>query len=121
MAEHQNLPPELRLQPDGGIEPNSLADVIEWFLNFDERTSRIRHPYTEELFQWKQHDDAQSGVSIYPFENAEARFAIGVFQALEANNSETLLQLWLSDVLAALHDARETKAEIAEANKLDET
>lgn len=120
-AAEQNLPPALVLKPGGEIEPNSLANVIEWFLNFDERTSRIRHPYTEELFQWKQHDDAQSGVSIYPFENAEARFAIGAFQALEANNSEPLLQLWLSDVLAALHDARTTRTEIAEANKLDET
>lgn len=111
----------LRTKPHGGIEPESLADLIEWFLNFDERTSRIRHPYTEELFQWKQHDDAENGANIYPFENAEARFAIGVFQALEQNNSEPLLQLWLSDVLAALHEARATKAEIAEANGIDET
>ncbi|HKX83579.1 MAG TPA: hypothetical protein VJL58_05100 [Pyrinomonadaceae bacterium] len=120
-AAEQNHPPVLRIKAEGGIEPNSLADVIEWFLNFDERTSRMRHPYTEELFQWKQRDDAESGVSIYPFENAEARFAIGVFQALEQNNSEPLLQLWLSDVLAALHDARTAKTEIAEANRIDET
>jgi hypothetical protein len=115
-----NLPPKLRRDPSGVIENNSLADVVEWFLNFDERTARIRHPYTEELFQWKQHDDVENGVGIYPFENAEARFAIGVFQALQENNSEPLLGLWLSDVLAALHDARETKVEITEANKLDE-
>jgi hypothetical protein len=119
-SEQQNQPPRLRSKPEGGIEPNSLADVVEWFLNFDERTSRIRHPYTEELFQWKQHDDVENGASIYPFENAEARFAIGVFQALEENNSEPLLGLWLSDVLAALHEARETKTEISEANRLDE-
>lgn len=120
-TEQQEGPPALRIKREGGIEPNSLADLVEWFLNFDERTSRIRHPYTEELFQWKQHDDAESGVNIYPFENAEARFAIGVFQALEQNNSEPLLQLWLGDVLEALHEARETKTEIAEANKIDET
>lgn len=119
-SEQQNQPPRLRSKPEGGIEPNSLADVVEWFLNFDGRTSRIRHPYTEELFQWKQHDDVENGASIYPFENAEARFAIGVFQALEENNSEPLLGLWLSDVLAALHEARETKTEISEANRLDE-
>ncbi len=120
-AAEQHHPPAIRRTPDGNVEPNSVADLIEWFLNFDERTSRMRHPYTEELFQWKQHDDVASGASIYPFENAEARFAIGVFQALEANNSEPLLQLWLNDVLAALHDARTTKSEIAEANKIDET
>jgi hypothetical protein len=119
-VQSENLPPKLRRDASGGIENNSLADLVEWFLNFDERTARIRHPYTEELFQWKQHDDVENGVGIYPFENAEARFAIGVFQALQENNSEPLLGLWLSDVLAALHDARETKIEITEANKLDE-
>ena len=117
---HENQPPRLRRNPEGGIDNNSLADVVEWFLNFDERTARIRHPYTEELFQWKQHDDVDNGVGIYPFENAEARFAVGVFQALQENNSEPLLGLWLSDVLAALHESRETKTEITEANKLDE-
>ena len=119
-AEADNLPPKLRRDANGAIENNSLANVVEWFLNFDERTARMRHPYTEELFQWKQHDDIENGVGVYPFENAEARFAIGVFQALQENNSEPLLGLWLSDVLAALHDARETKIEITEANKLDE-
>ena len=112
-------PPALRRNAEGGIENNSLADLIEWFLNFDERTARMRHPYTEELFQWKQHDDVENGVGVYPFENAEARFAVGVFQALQENNSEPLLKLWLSDVLGALHEARETRTEITEANKLD--
>ena len=115
----ENTPPKLR-PGEGGIDDNSLADLIEWFLDNDERTSRMRHPYTEELFQWKQHDDADNGVGIYPFENAEARFAIGVFQALKENNSEPLLNLWLSDLLAALHEARETKTELTEAYKLDQ-
>lgn len=117
----ENRPPKLRVGESGGIDDNSLADLIEWFLNFDERTARMRHPYTEELFQWKQHDDVENGVGVYPFENAEARFAIGVFQALQENNSEPLLKLWLSDVLNALNEARETKAQISEANKLDES
>jgi hypothetical protein len=119
ITEEENFPPKLRAGASGGIEDNSLADLVEWFLNYDERVARMRHPYTEELFQWKQHDDVENGVGVYPFENAEARFAIGVFQALQENNSEPLLGLWLSDVLAALHEARETKAEITEANKLD--
>lgn len=120
-TESQNLPPKLARTAEGGVADSSLADVIEWFLNFDERTARMRHPYTEELFQWKQHDDVENGVGVYPFENAEARFAIGVFQALQENNSEPLLKLWLSDVLGALHEARETKAQITEANKLDDS
>ncbi len=112
-------PPKLRPDGSGGIEANSLADLIEWFLNFDERTARIRHANTEELFQWKQHDDSAGGAVIYPFENAEARFAIGVFQALQENNSEPLLNLWLNDVLQALTESRQTKLEITEANSLD--
>jgi hypothetical protein len=114
-------PPKLQRQPDGAVETNSIADLIEWFLNFDERTARIRHPHTNELFQWKQSDDEANGIGIYPFENAEARFAIGAFQAVQENNSEPLLNLWLNDVTAALHEARNTKAEIAEANKIDES
>ncbi len=79
----------------------------------------MRHTNTEELFQWKQKDDEANGIGTYPFENAEARFAIGVFQALQENNSEPLLGLWMNDVLAALHESRETKREITEANDLD--
>lgn len=115
-----NEPPRLQPNGSGGIDDASLADLVEWFLNFDERTARMRHPYTEELFQWRQHDDAENGVAIYPFENAEARFAVGVFQALKENDSEPLLNLWLSDVLAALHEARQAKADLTETYKLDE-
>ena len=117
MADDQ--PPKLRFESGGKIEVNSLADVIEWFLDHDERTSRIRHPNTEALFQWKQQDDAENGVGTYPFENAEARFALGTIQALAANDSEPILKLWISDVLEALNNARETKAELTLAYDLD--
>ena len=109
-------PPKLRRAADGTLDNNSVADLLEWFLNFDERTARMRHPMVEELFQWKQQDDAANGIGVYPFENAEARFAIGSIQALAENNSEPLLKLWISDVLNALQEAKQTKAEISEAN-----
>ena len=79
----------------------------------------MRHPHTEELFQWKQADDTANGIGTYPFENAEARFAIGIFQALQENPSEPLLGLWMNDVIAALHESKATKGEISEANKLE--
>jgi hypothetical protein len=120
-AVKENSPPKLLRNADGSVDPASIADVIEWFLNYDERTARMRHPHTNELFLWKQADDEANGVGTYPFENAEARFAIGTFQALQENNSEPLLNLWLNDVTAALHEAKNTKAEITEANKIDET
>ena len=112
-------PPKLKRDQNGAIDKNSLADLLEWFLNFDERTARMRHPMVEQVFQWKQIDDRENGIGVYPFENAEARFAIGCFQALEENNSEPLLKLWISDVLNALQEAKQTKAEITDANNLD--
>ena len=105
-------PPKLRRSEGGDIDTNSVADLLEWFLTFDERTARMRHANTDQLFKWKQADDETNGVGIYPFENAEARFAIGAVQALGENNSEPLLKMWITDVLEALGRARETKTEL---------
>jgi hypothetical protein len=113
-------PPKLRRTAEGRIEMNSLADTVEWFLNFDERTARMRHPMTEELFQWKQQTDAAHGIEIYPFENAEARFAIGVIQALGENDSEPKLRQWITDVLTALGEAKQTREDLAEMFNLNE-
>lgn len=115
----ETQPPKLRFVNPGEIDNSSLADLIEWFLNFDERVARMRHANTEELFQWKQKDDEANGVGIYPFENAEARFAIGVVQALAENKSEPILKLWITDVLEALGRARETRTELTAAYDLD--
>ena len=118
-AAQQTQPPKLTAGPNGKLDQNSVADVVEWFLNFDERVARMRHPQINELFIWKQADDAQNGVATYPFENAEARFAIGIIQALQENDGEPLLKLWISDVLNALQQARETTLELSEMYKLD--
>ena len=115
-----DLPPKLRLKDDGKLDPTSLADLVEWFLTYDERTARMRHSHVNELFAWKQQDDEAHGVGTYPFENAEARFAIGIFQALEENDSQPLLKLWVADVLAALQECRQTRQEMTDAYKLDE-
>jgi hypothetical protein len=119
IAAQQTQPPKLAATVGGKLDMNSVADVIEWFLNYDERVARMRHSQVEELFQWKQKDDAENEVATYPFENAEARFAIGVVQALEENNEEPLLKFWISDVLNALQQARETRNELTETYKLD--
>jgi hypothetical protein len=119
MASEENQPPKLRRTEDGGANIQSLADILEWFLMYDERTARIRHANTEELFQWKQKDDSEQGISVYPFENAEARFAIGAFQALAENHSEPLLKLWISDLLEALQETHKTKVEITDSYNLD--
>ncbi|CAN5524337.1 hypothetical protein BH10ACI3_BH10ACI3_23950 [soil metagenome] len=115
----QTEPPKLTRDASGEVSSGSLADLLEWFLMYDERTARMRHANTDELFQWKQKDDEAQGVAIYPFENAEARFAIGAVQALAENNSEPLLKLWISDLLEAIQESHKTKTEIAESYGLD--
>lgn len=115
----QNEPPKLRFKESGDIETTSLADLLEWFLMYDEHTARMRHANTEDLFQWKQMDDVERGISVFPFENAEARFAVGAFKALDENNSEPLLKLWISDVLDALQESHKNKSDITESYDLD--
>jgi len=115
----ETQPPKIRRSENGEADINSLADLLEWFLMYDERTARMRHANTEELFQWKQKDDESNGIATYPFENAEARFAVGAFQALSENNSEPLLKLWISDLLEALQESHKTKTEITESYDLD--
>lgn len=116
----QTEPPKLVKTGAGEIEPNSLADLLEFFLNFDQRVAIVRHVHVEELFQWKQEDDRQKGIEPYPFENAEARFAIGVFQAIAENDSEEKLQRWISDILVALGEAKASNEDIAKNYKLEQ-
>ena len=118
MTEQTHQPPKLQKTADGEINANSLADLLEWFLNNDQRVALVRHPNVQELFEWKQADDAANGIEVYPFENAEARFAIGVFQALAENDSESELQIWITEVLEALGESKQTNEEIAESYKL---
>jgi hypothetical protein len=112
-------PPKLVRTPEGEVSPSALADLLEWFLMYDERTARMRHANTEELFRWKQADDEANGITIFPFENAEARFAVGAFQALTENKTEELLKDWITDILEALGRARETRTELTNAYNLD--
>ncbi len=116
--EQENEPPKIRISDSGIADVGSVADLLEWFLTFDERTARMRHPNTEELFQWKQQDDKVNGVNVYPFENAEARFAIGVFQALETNRTEEDLSDWITSLLEALQGSHKTKTELNDAYNL---
>lgn len=120
MSKQTDFPPKLQKTTDGGINTNSLADLLEWFLSFDQRVGLVRHPHVEEVFQWKQADDASNGIETYPFENAESRFAIGVFQALGENDSENKLNRWLSDVLQALSEAKQTNEDIAKSYNLEQ-
>src|SRR5256714_11223113 len=92
-------PPTLRLDARGRIEPASLADLIQWFLDYDERVAVVRFPAVEALFQWKQQETLKGNPEAYAFSRAEDRLAGGVMQALLEHDSEGELHGWVKEVL----------------------
>lgn len=112
-------PPALKHDARGEIETASLADLIEWFLNYDERVAIVKHPRVEELFQWKQERSQHLGEEVYLFNRAEDRLAIGIIQALSTHNRERELHEWISQLLNAIDDASKTNEGISESYKLE--
>jgi hypothetical protein len=121
MSQNIQAPPPIKLDEQGDVLTGSLADVIEWFINYDQRVAVIRHPHVEQVFQWKQRETISAGEEVYQFNNAEDRLAIGIIQALAENSSERELHGWISQLLNVLDDAAKTNEEIAEDYKLDKS
>ena len=114
----QNLPP-LQRDEYGQVDVDSVPDVIEWFLNYDQRVAVIRHPAVEEVFQWKQKVSQAEGEEVFVFRKAEDRLAIGIIQALADNSTEPKLHAWIGQLLGALDSASKANESTAEAYKLD--
>jgi hypothetical protein len=114
-AEGLQGPPRLRRDAGGRVEPSSLASVIQWFLDYDERVAVVRFPAVEALFQWRQQEEAEGRAESFGFNRAEDRLAVGVMQALVEHDAERALHGWIKELLAALEDARQTNESIAEA------
>ena len=112
-------PPPLQQGARGTIERASLADVVQWFLDYDERVAVIKHPSVEELFQWKQEEDKRVNANFYLFTQAEDRLAIGIFQALAVHNTEAALHDWISQLLGVIEESSKTNGEISAAYNLD--
>ena len=108
-------PPLMRRDAQGRAEPASLAAVIQWFLDYDERVAVVRFPAVEALFQWRQAEELQGREDSFGFNRAEDRLAVGVMQALVEHDDEGALHTWIKELLAALEDARQTNESIAEA------
>jgi predicted enzyme related to lactoylglutathione lyase len=96
-----------------------VPDVIQWFLDFDQRVAVIKHRHVEEVFQWKQQQSRAIGEAVFDFKQAEDRLAIGIIQALAENDSESALHAWISQLLNALDSAAKANEAAAEAYKLD--
>jgi len=111
----QFQPPPLRRDAGGRVEPSSLAGVIQWFLDYDERVAVVRFPAVEALFQWRQQETLKEHPESYAFSRAEDRLAVGVMQALVEHATEAELHAWIKELLSALDDASKTNEAIAEA------
>ncbi|MBA3441548.1 MAG: hypothetical protein H0T92_16940 [Pyrinomonadaceae bacterium] len=112
-------PPPLQLDGRGMPEWASLADVVQWFLDYDRRVSAIKHPSVEELFQWKQEADKPKMKAVHLFGHAEDRLAVGIFQALAAHNTEAALHDWIKQLLCAIEESSKAKREISAAYNLE--
>ncbi|HKO99952.1 MAG TPA: hypothetical protein VJU86_23460 [Pyrinomonadaceae bacterium] len=113
-----NLPP-LRRDASGNIDTDSVPEVIQWFLDFDQRVAIIKHPNVEEVFQWKQEQGRAAGENVFDFKRAEDRLAIGIIQALAEYSNERALHSWISQLLNALDSASKENEATAETYRLD--
>ncbi|HJU94085.1 MAG TPA: hypothetical protein VJ656_14185 [Pyrinomonadaceae bacterium] len=111
--------PPLQRDEYGQVDVDSVPDVIEWFLNYDQRVAIIRHPSVEEVFQWKQDYSESQGEEVFRFKQAEDRLAIGIIQALADNSTESMLHAWIGQLLGALDSASKANESTAEAYNLD--
>lgn len=119
VTDNNNITPPLQRDDHGQIDLDSIPDVIEWFLNYDQRVAVIKHPAVEEVFQWKQKYAQQQGEEIFQFPRAEDRLAIGIIQALADNPTEPELHSWISQLLNALETASKGTESVTESYQLD--
>ena len=119
MTDEGALKPPLQRHTDGQVDVDSVPDVIEWFLNYDQRVAIVRHPAVEEVFQWKQKLSQSQGEEVFVFKQAEDRLAIGIIQALADNSTEPQLHAWIGQLLGALDTASKANESTAEAYQLD--
>jgi hypothetical protein len=98
--------PPLQRDASGQVDVDSVPDVIEWFVNYDERVAVIRHPSVEEVFQWKQQYSREQGEAVFAFSRAD-------------NPSESELRAWIQQLLGALDSVSKATEATAETYKLE--
>jgi hypothetical protein len=113
-----NQPP-LRRDARGRIDVDSVPDVIQWFLDYDQRVAIVKHPRVEEIFQWKQDQNRGDDEHVFVFNRAEDRLAIGIVQALAQYSTERELHAWIGQLLNALDAASKANESVSEAYGLD--
>jgi hypothetical protein len=111
--------PVLLRDEAGAVDLDSVPDVIQWFLDYDQRVAVIKDPKVEELFQWKQEQSRQAGEEVFNFNRAEDRLAIGVIQSLAHNQTERELHDWIGQLLNALNTASKATEDVTAAYLLE--
>ena len=111
--------PVLLRDSAGRVDYDSIPDVIQWFLDYDERVAIVKHPKIEELFQWKQQQSRDAGEDVFNFNRAEDRLAIGIIQSLAHHPTEDALHGWIAQLLNALNSASKATEEVAKAYTLE--
>ncbi|HZE69409.1 MAG TPA: hypothetical protein VE135_07815 [Pyrinomonadaceae bacterium] len=119
VEENGEARPPLRRDSYGQVDVDSVPDVIQWFLDYDQRVAVIRHPRVEEIFQWKQRRSKNEGEEVFIFNRAEDRLAIGIIQALAENSTRRDLHSWIGQLLNALDTASKANETTAETYKLN--
>src|SRR4249919_1833457 len=112
-AEAETDGPALGRDQFGAVDYDSLPDVIQWFLDYDQRVAVIKHPKVEELFQWKQEQSRLASEDVFNFNRAEDRLAIGIIQSVAHNPTEPQLHAWIAQLLNALDRASKSTEEIS--------
>lgn len=118
-AEAETSGPVLVRDQYGAVDYDSLPDVIQWFLDYDQRVAIIKHPKVEELFQWKQEQSRQNSEDVFNFNRAEDRLAIGIIQSVAHNPTEPQLHAWIAQLINALDRASKSTEEISSAYQLE--
>jgi hypothetical protein len=111
--------PVLLRDESGSVDYDSIPDVIQWFLDFDQRVAVIKNPKVEELFQWKQEQSRRAGEEVFNFNRAEDRLAIGIIQSIAHNPTEHELHAWIGQLLNALNTASKATEDVTAAYQLD--
>jgi hypothetical protein len=111
--------PVLLRDESGAVDYDSIPDIIQWFLDYDQRVAVIKNPKVEELFQWKQEQSRQAGEEVFNFNRAEDRLAIGIIQSIAHNPTERELHAWIGQLLNALNTASRATEDVTAAYQLD--
>lgn len=105
----------------GVVDYDSLPDVIQWFLDYDQRVAVVKQVKVEELFQWKQEQSRLAGEDVFNFNRAEDRLAIGILQSVAHHPTERELHAWIAQLLNALDKASKATEDVSAAYRLDMT